>query len=39
MIRHDWPIAAGLPERYCPRNGELVVSNGEDEVEQAACPL
>jgi hypothetical protein len=36
IIRLDWPFNADPPEQYCPRTGELVVSNGEDEVEQRA---
>jgi hypothetical protein len=38
IIRLDWPFNADPPELYCPRTGELVVSNGEDEVEQPASP-
>jgi hypothetical protein len=38
IIRLDWPFNANPPEIYCPRTGELVVSNGEDEVEQPASP-
>jgi hypothetical protein len=38
IVRCDWPFNADLPELYCPRTGELVVSNGEDEVEQPASP-
>jgi hypothetical protein len=36
IIRLDWPFNADPPDLYCPRAGELVVSNGEDEVEQPA---
>jgi len=38
IIRLDGPINADPPELYCPRTGALVVSNGEDEVEQPASP-
>ncbi len=38
IIRLDWPFNADPPELCCPRTGELVVSNGEDEVEQPASP-
>ena len=38
IIRLDWPFNADPPELYCPRTGELVVSNGEDEVKQPASP-
>ena len=38
IIRLDWPFNADPPELHCPRTGELVVSNGEDEVEQPASP-
>jgi hypothetical protein len=38
IIRLDWSFNAEPPELYCPRTGELVVSNGEDEVEQPASP-
>jgi len=38
IIRFDWPFNADPPELYCPRTGELVVSAGEDEVEQPASP-
>jgi len=38
IIRLDWPFNADPPDLYCPRAGELVVSNGEDEVEQPASP-
>jgi len=37
-IHLDWPFNADPPELYCPRTGELVVSNSEDEVEQPASP-
>ena len=38
IIRLDWPFNADPPELYCPCTGALVVSNGEDEVEQPASP-
>jgi hypothetical protein len=38
IIRLDWPFDADPPELHCPRTGELVVFNGEDEVEQPASP-
>jgi hypothetical protein len=38
IIRLDWPVNADPSKLHCPRTGELVVSNGEDEVEQPASP-
>ena len=38
IIRLDWPFNADPPALHCPRTGELVVSDGEDEVDQPASP-
>jgi hypothetical protein len=38
IIRLDWPFNADPPALHCPRTGELVVSDGGDEVDQPASP-
>ena len=38
IIRLDWPFNADPPALHCPRTGELVVSDGEDEVDQPPSP-
>lgn len=38
IIRLDWPFNADPPALHCPRTGELVVSDGEGEVDQPASP-
>jgi hypothetical protein len=38
IIRLDWPFNADPPALHCPRTGEIVVSDGEDEVDQPASP-
>ena len=38
IIRLDRPFNADPPALHCPRSGELVVSDGECEVDQPASP-
>ena len=38
IIRLDWPFNADPPALHCPRTGDLVVSAGDDEVDQPASP-
>jgi hypothetical protein len=38
IIRFDWPVNADPPALHCPRSGDLVVSDGEGEVDQPASP-
>ena len=38
IMRLDRPFNADPPALHCPRTGDLVVSDGEDEVDQPASP-
>jgi hypothetical protein len=38
ILRLDWPFNADPPALHCPRTGELVASDSEDEVDQPASP-
>jgi hypothetical protein len=38
IIRLDRPFNADPPALHCPRTGDLVVSDGEGEVDQPASP-
>jgi hypothetical protein len=38
IIRLDRPFNADPPALHCPRTGELVASDSEDEVDQPASP-
>jgi hypothetical protein len=38
IIRLDRPFNADRPALHCPRTGDLVASDSEDEVDQPASP-